>query len=371
MRVGLLVYALDRPLSGISRYAIELARALVGLEDAPEVILLTAGGAGPLRDLDVPMDRLPGCARLPALLTVGNGLIAAASRRHRLDVLHDTTGVTPFALGGSDARTVVTIHDVIPVRYPGVSTRLDELVYRRWLPVMLPRVDHVVTVSECSRTDIANSYAVPVSRISAIPLAANARFRRSSVEEVTRVRQLLDLPERYLLLLGSVEARKNARRVFEALQALSDLGCTIPLVVTGELKWQFREVLESLEASGLRDSVHFTGYVEDSALPALYSGALALLFPSLYEGFGLPVLEAMACGAPVVCSMTTSLPEVAGDAALLVDPLDVGSIAGAIECLVRDDALRARLSAAGLRRAASFSWEKTARRTNLVYQSLR
>src|SRR5512147_1619939 len=134
MRVGILVYALDRPLSGISRYAVELIRAMSRLDNAPEIVLFAAGGVGPLENLALPTVALRGCARLPALLTLGHALLAAAGRRYRLDVLHDTTGVTPFALGGGGSARVVTVHDVIPLSFAGVSTTLDRLIYQRWLP---------------------------------------------------------------------------------------------------------------------------------------------------------------------------------------------------------------------------------------------
>lgn len=370
MRVGLLVYALDRPLSGISRYAVELVRAMSSLDNAPEIVLFAAGGVGPLEGLGLPTVSLRGCARLPALLTVGNALLAAAGRSCRLDVVHDTTGVTPFAMGGGGSTRVVTVHDVIPLSFAGVSTTLDRLIYQRWLPRILPRVEHVITDSECSRADIARFFDVPYSRITPIPLAANPNFAPSTEDQIARVRSSYSLPERYLLYLGSVEERKNVSRVFEALARLAESGFNLPLVVTGEMKWQYEGVLQALDRHGMRESVQFTGYVSDEDLPALYSGAMALVFPSLYEGFGLPVLEAMASGTPVITSTVSSLPEVAGDAALKVDPLDVDALAQAMRRISEDEALRRSLRAAGLSRAAEFSWQRTAQRTVDLYRSL-
>lgn len=370
MRIGLLVYALDRPLSGISRYAVELIRALVQLPDAPEIVLLAAGGAGPLADTDAPVVHLRGCSRLPALLTAGQAMIADAARRNRLDVVHDTTGVTPFLFGAGGAHTVTTVHDVIPLSFSGVSTRLDRLVYRRWLPYALPRVSRVVTVSACSRGDIARFLNVRPGKITAIPLAANSAFSPASPAEVVRVREAYTLPETYVLYLGSVEARKNVQRVFEAIAQLTAQGTDVRLIVTGEMKWQYAGLFDALDRSRIRDRVQFTGYVPEADLPALYTGARAFVFPSLYEGFGLPVLEAMACGTPVITSNAASLPEVAGDSALMVNPLDTQAIAQAIHRIVTNDDLHQALSLAGIERARLFTWEQTARRTLDVYRAL-
>ncbi len=369
MRVGILVYAVDKPLSGISRYAFELVRALTELPNAPEIVLLSAGPVGPLGAYGLPVVGLAGCSRLPGLMSIGNALTSAAARRQRLDVVHDTTGVTPFAVRMDKARRVVTVHDVIPLSFPGVSTRLDQLLYRHWLPRLLPGVDRVITVSACSKTDIARYLRVPSAKIEAIPLAANPAYKPASEAAVTELRRKLDLPGRYLLYLGSVEARKNLGRVLEALALLHERGEQLTLVVTGQMKWKYAEITETLDRLNLGDKVLFTGYVAEADLPALYTGARGLVFPSLYEGFGLPVLEAMACGAPVVTSTAASLPEVAGDAALLVDPRSVDAIAEAMLRLWKDDALCTALSKQGMLRAAQFSWRSTAQRTVAVYES--
>ncbi|MFN8377213.1 MAG: glycosyltransferase family 1 protein [Anaerolineae bacterium] len=370
MRIGLLVYALDRPLGGISRYAVELVRAMARLPDAPDITILTAGGPGPLANIGVEVVPLWGCSRLPALLTMGQAVIARTARQHRFDVIHDTTGIAPFLFGGGGARTVTTVHDVIPLSYSGVSTTLDSLIYRRWLPYSLPRVSQVVTVSECSRRDIARYLKVPRDRITAIPLAANPAFTPAPQADIDRVRRAYSLPDPYVLYLGSVEARKNIQRVFEAIAIMSAQDITVNLVVTGEMKWQYAGILDALDQHHIRDRVRFTGYIPEADLPALYTGARAFVFPSLYEGFGLPVLEAMACGTPVITSNTASLPEVAGDAALLVNPLDAQSLASGLERVIADDLLHDSLSAAGLERARQFSWDQTARQTQLIYQNV-
>lgn len=366
MRVGLVCYGLDRPLTGIGRYSVELARALAALPDAPDLTLLAAGGVGPLTDCGLPVVNLPGCRLLPALLTLGQVELRGLAARHRLDIVHDLSGCAPFGLGAGRARTISTVYDVIPLSFPGVSTRLDALIYRRWLPWMLPRLDAVITVSESSRRDIARFMHVDPARIAVIPGAVSPRWQPPDADALAAARAAYGLPERYLLYVGNVEARKNLQRVIAAYATLPV--DTPPLVIVGPHKWRYSAIVAA--AAELGDRLIFTGYVDDAHLPAVYGGALLFLFPSLYEGFGLPVLEAMACGTPVITSTASSLPEVAGDAALLVDPTDTDAIAAAMVRLLVDADLQNEIRKKGLVRAADFTWSQAARRTLNAYQSL-
>jgi glycosyltransferase involved in cell wall biosynthesis len=178
------------------------------------------------------------------------------------------------------------------------------------------------------------------------------------------------LPERFILSLGTFEPRKNLTVLLEAYQHLLDQGSELRLVIAGKKGWLYRGFFERLHDLGLEDQLVFPGFVPEADLPALYSAAEMFVFPSLYEGFGLPVLEAMACGTAVVSSNAASLPEVAGDAALMVDPHSVGDLVQAISTLSENENLRQELEAKGQRQAKKFSWEKTARETLDVYQSV-
>ncbi|MBN1137171.1 MAG: glycosyltransferase family 4 protein [Anaerolineae bacterium] len=371
VRVGLIVYGLDRPLSGISRYTVELARAMAALEAPPELVLLAAGEIGPLAGLaGAGRVRLPGCRLLPGLLTLGNLILPRLAAELGLDVLHDPTGVTPFLLGAGRARAVVTVHDVFAWSYPGTSTLLDTLIYRHWLPRVLPWVDAVITDSQASRADIIRYLRVEASRIHVVPLAASGSYRPASRAEIEAVRARHNLPERYVLFGGGFQKRKNLTTALHAYAQLHQMGERRPLVVVGGANWKQSRMPETLDRLGIDHYVVFAGYVHDADLPAVYSGADLFLFPSLYEGFGLPPLEAMACGTPVVCSNAASLPEVVGDAALLVDPRDVEGLTQAMLRVLTDAGLRQALRESGLRRAGQFSWERTARETVDVYQEV-
>jgi glycosyltransferase involved in cell wall biosynthesis len=230
----------------------------------------------------------------------------------------------------------------------------------------------VIALSEYARNDIVNTYQVSPHKISVIPLAAGDHFRPiSSEEELQRVRQTYGIEGEYMLSVGAIQPRKNLGRLVAAyshLRGAKPEGKLPKLVLAGKCAWLYDETLRAIKELELSNSIILTGYVPESDLPALYSGALCFIYPSYFEGFGLPPLEAMQCGVPVIVGDRTSLPEVVGDAAVLVDPFDVNALAAAIEKVVSDSDLRAKLSVQGLARAKLFEWRETARQTLAVYQ---
>lgn len=360
-RVGFLAYALDRAAGGIGRYTRELLDRLAHSDI--NVITLHAGYAAK-RDGQV---NLAGAGLLPGLLTVGQAEIAWAARQHKLALVHDPTGCIPLVLTG--VRRVVTIHDAIPYVDPQTSTALDWLIYRFWLPLAARRMDSIITDSQQSKSDIMQFLSVKPENITVIPAAASSAYRPMRRAEIqpALARHALDFP--YILYVGSIEPRKNLVRLLQAYALLKEWSSRWHLVIVGARNfWKSSPVLETVERLGFKAWVHFTGFVEEADLPALYNGADLFAFPSLYEGFGLPVLEAMACGTPVVTSNSSSLPEVAGEAALLVDPLDVEAITAAMRQVLSDPALAQELSQRGLQRAMEFTWERTARETIAVYE---
>jgi glycosyltransferase involved in cell wall biosynthesis len=230
----------------------------------------------------------------------------------------------------------------------------------------------VIALSEYARDDIINTYGVAPEKVSVIPLAAPAHFRPVLDEEqLQRVRQTYGIEGDYILSVGAIQPRKNLSRLVAAYSRLRRArpeGNLPKLVLVGKCAWLYDETLRSIKELEVSDSVILTGYVPESDLPALYSGALALVYPSYFEGFGLPPLEAMQCGTAVIVGDKTSLPEVVGDAGVMVDPFDEDDIAAAIEKVINDSNLREQLRVKGLERAKLFNWRKTARQTLAVYQ---
>ncbi len=362
MRIGLVAYGLERPLQGIGRYTVELGAALAGA--GVDVVPLWTGrrvrGNGGLA--------LPGSRLLPGLLTVGQAEIAWLAHRHGLDLVHDPTGSIP--LGLTRTGRVATIHDTIPYILPETCTRLDRLIYRCWLPLITPSLDAIVTISKTSRADICRYLPVRPEDVAVVPDAAGRRFRVLDEGSVRPALAKYHVERPYVLAMGSASPRKNVGGLLEAFALLRRWTGRRQLVVVGGRAAGWSSLLKTAERLGLGDSVHFAGCVDDQDLPALYSGADLFVFPSLYEGFGLPVLEAMACGTPVVTSNSSSLPEVAGDAALLVDATDPEQIALAMLRALSEAGLSAELRERGLARSALFTWERTARATVEVYERL-
>ena len=266
--------------------------------------------------------------------------------------------------------TVLTVHDLIFERYPQHHTRLNRLFLKVGMPLFVRAADAIIAVSEHTKRDLIELYGTPAQKIHVIYEGIDERFAPIGPPRVTAVRQKLGITRPYLLMVGTLEPRKNHAAALQALAQLKANGYPHCLVIVGGKGWLFDPIQALVGEWGLADDLLFAGRIDDDDLPALYSGADCVLMPSLYEGFGFPVIEAMACGTPVVCSNRSSLPEVAGDAALLVDPEDIAGLAAATGRILGDAALAGQLRQAGMAQAARFDWTRCAAQTVGVYREL-
>ena len=289
------------------------------------------------------------------------------ARELRASLVHCTYVAPPSC----PVPTVVTVHDVSFLRFPEAFTLRDRALLGTAVPYSARRARAVITPSEHARRDVVELLGIPEQRVHVTPEASGPEFRPVAAAERAAALHRCDVDGPFVLALGNLQPRKNLRRLLDAWRRLreADLLEGHRLVLAGGAHGKREPVARIVAEAGLGDSVLFPGYVPQADLPALYSGATAFVYPSIYEGFGLPVLEAMACGAPVACSNAASLPEVAGDAALLFDPLDADLIAASLGALLADKGLRAALVARGCSRAAGFSWAACARRTLAAYES--
>jgi glycosyltransferase involved in cell wall biosynthesis len=369
MRICIDVSAAVHRRAGLGRYAQELTRALVAQGEHDYVAFYHQRGQA---HLDPPIDTLPKLTtrlsvkpwRLWAMLSHLSG-VPQDSRFKGVDLFHATEHLLPRL---SRIRTVFTLHDLIFRFDPASHLPLNRIYLNLMMPRFLRAADAVIAVSECSKRDAVRLYGIPGEKIHVIAEGVDARFKPSPPERVEHVRNTYHLPERFVLCLGTIEPRKNLPILFEMLASRREQGLEIwPLVIAGKPGWLYEPIFRHVTELGLQNLVHFTGFFPDADLPALCSAAALLAMPSRYEGFGLPVLEAMACGVPVVCSDTSSLPEVAGDAALLVPPDDVRGWGEAIAHVICDEVLHAQMRERGLAHAARFTWEQTARKTSDLY----
>jgi glycosyltransferase involved in cell wall biosynthesis len=283
----------------------------------------------------------------------------------RLDLLHGLAFAAPLA---ARCPTIITIHDLSFLRFPEAFRPVNRAYLTLATRASVRRAACVIAVSESTRQDVISFLAVPPEKVVVVHNGVTDEFCEAPAGQAREHARRAGLPESYILFLGTLEPRKNLVRLLEAYARLRQMrdprqGDAPPLMIAGGKGWYYQAVMERVEALGLANHVIFPGFIPSEELPWLYRAASLFVYPSLFEGFGLPVLEAMACGAPVITSTVSSLPEVAGDAALLVDPEDAEGLALAMQRVLDEPGLAEGLREAGRARAAGFSWDRTAAAT--------
>lgn len=362
MRIAIDCRTIAAPKTGDRTYCLNLTRALAAVDPDDDYALCTASHA-PLADGLAPNFRQqvipasPECAWTPVQFPL-------ALRRMGIDVAHVQYFIPPAA----PCPVVTTIHDVSFRGHPAWFPLKHRVLLNLLVPAAARGAARVIVGSEHARGELVRYYDLPKEKIVVTPYAADPIYRPMPREEArAAVARRFGVRDAYVLAVGVLQPRKNLPRLVRAFARVVD---RVPhrLLLVGKPGWAAEELHAAIERARLGGRVQFTGYVPDADLPALYAAADLFAYPSLYEGFGLPPLEAMACGTPVLTANTTSIPEVVADAATCVDPADEAAIAAALEELLRSPALREELRERGFARAARFSWLETARRTLAVYR---
>jgi glycosyltransferase involved in cell wall biosynthesis len=370
IRVAIDAHSVGTKLGGNESYAVNLIEALAQIDSTNNyTIYVTTNEARDRFSNRWPNFKVRSTLPHTPLIRIPLTL-SAELRKHPVDVLHVQFTAPPFC----PCPFVVSIHDLSFEHLPQTFKRRSRTQLRLTVRHSARRAARILSLSEHTRGDIMETYGIHPDRIEAIPPAAPDHFCRvTDTRELQRIRHTYGIDGNYILSVGSIQPRKNLARLVKAYAQLRG-HCSadkLPkLVLVGKCAWLYDETLRALDQAGVKDSVVLTGYVPESDLPALYSSALCFVYPSYFEGFGLPPLEAMKCGAPVIVGNRTSLPEVVGDAGLTVDPFDVDAIAAAMRRLMSEPALRAELSKKGQERASSFTWRETARQTLQIYQDV-
>ncbi|MFZ1508719.1 MAG: glycosyltransferase family 1 protein [Anaerolineae bacterium] len=360
---------------GIGRCTFHLAQALAETAPAWRFVMLTQPGAINTR-FDV-----TGLARRPNVtLHAVSQAIFSPQEQITLprdlppgDLVHFPYYIFPYL---SRRRAIVTIYDIISHLYPAyLPSALHRVVFEITTRLALARAAHILTLSTSAAADLQRVYGVDPGRITVTPAAADGRFRPASADAIHALRRRLGLPPRYVLFLGANKPHKNLLRLVEAWAKLKAQEATpsaaagVSLVLAGREDPRYVGIRAAIAQAGLQNDILVLGAVSEADLPVLYSGAEVFILPSLYEGYGLPVIEAMACGVAVACSNTSSLPEVVGgDAGVLFDPADSDEMAAVLRRLLTDGALRTTLQQTGLARARQFTWQRTAELTLAGYE---
>ena len=377
MRIGIDYTAAARQGGGIGRYTRELVAALLRQEAQNRYAIFAAVG-GLDRDWRLEVARLR--SLIPDLqfraLPITDDWLHRLWQRLRLpipaevitgplDIFYSPDFVLPPTL--HTTRTLLTVHDLSFLHFPDAFVPSLREYLARVVPRSVARADRVLADSESTRDDLIAHFGVPPEKVQVLYSGVDARFHpEKEPGEQERLRDKYGIEPPYILSVGTLQPRKNYVRLIEAFASLPLTN--LQLVIGGGRGWLYEDIFAEAEKHG--DRVHVLGFVDDTDLPALYRGAALFAFPSLYEGFGIPPLEAMACGVPAVCSNASSLPEVAGDAALMVDPLDTDGLAEAMSRALEDADLRRKMTDRGLAQAARFTWEAAARQLLDVFEAL-
>ena len=369
--------------AGIGQYSYNLAYALSRVDKVNEYIfyvLMTASSRASIKDgsiapppgnfhvehLTIPFPyhlfryiKVPGMGATFKEYMLGN--IDA-------DIFHNNTFCVP-RFRDKKKKVVVTVYDLSVLTNPECHKKMNIKHCLGGIRDAIKYADAIIAISEHTKSDLINYLNAPEDLITVTHLAAGPEYHEvRDPAALAFVRARYSLPENYVLFVGSLEPRKNIKTLLKAYSVVpARLRKDFPLVIAGAKGWLNSDIPSLVEGLGMKESVRFTGYIDGHDISAVYSGASVFAYPSLYEGFGLPILEAMSCGAPVITSNTSSMPEVAGDAARLVDPLDTEELADALETVLDNENLRVEMKKKGLVRAASFSWDRCARETLEVY----
>jgi len=362
MRVGIDALALDSHAGGDTTYIRNVIRGLAAVDPNSDYTLFST--SAPSERILVGIEHMRRVAVwCPSLALYTPVSLPIAFLRKGIDVAHVQYVASPLC----PAQVVVSVHDIAYEHYPHFFTPTTVTKFRMLVPLTVRRAAAILTLSEYSKRDIVRRYCVPSEKVTVAPCAADPMYRPMRDEErdtgrLAEIRAKYGTGERFILSVGNLQPRKNLRTLIEAYVKLRQADATRhKLVLVGREAWLHDDIFAAARASGYADELVFTGYVPDADLVALYNAADVFVYPSLFEGFGLPPLEAMACGTPTVTGNTSALPETVGEAALMVDPRDAEALAGALARVLGDAELRAELAGRGIARAAAFSWERTAR----------
>jgi glycosyltransferase involved in cell wall biosynthesis len=371
MRIGFDATALPAEPVGAGRYIIRLVRALAAHSAEHELVVFVQDNRRVL--IDTPLLENVRWIETPEIsparrLVWEQTTLPRLARRSGIDLLHSPHYTRPLSLS---CASVVTFHDMTFLLYPQLHTRTKRLFFPWMMRMSARRADAIIADSDSTRRDAMKILQIPAEKIVTVPLGIGEEFHPvTDVDLLEDCRRRYNLPQTFLLYVGLVEPRKNLPLLLEAYARLSQQEDAPPLIVVGRFGWMVEDVFRQIEALHLQERVHFSGYIPDQDLPLVYNLAQSLLYPSRYEGFGFPPLEAMACGTPVITTAVSAMQDQVGDAGLLIPPQDELALFEAMRRLSNDRVLREDLSVRGRRQAEKFTWNQTARKTLNIYQQV-
>ncbi|MDI6821815.1 MAG: glycosyltransferase family 1 protein [Actinomycetota bacterium] len=373
MRIGIDVSPAVHQQAGVGRYTQELVKHLLKIDNENEYVLFYYySGKDPRPFAEFPNVRLrpkciPGRAIRLGFFALHKLHLNANFLIGDVDIFHSPDCVLPPL----SFKSILTIHDLTFLLYPQYYTWLNRTHLNTMTPLSAKKALKITADSKNTKRDAINLLKVPSSKVETVYPGIDERFKPAKDKKLRAFKLKYQLPDKYILFVGTLEPRKNVITLIDAFYKLKESeSFKYKLVITGRKGWLYKNIFREIHKLNMSNKVKFTDFIPDEELPTLYSGGDLFVYPSLYEGFGLPPLEAMACGTPVITSDTSSLPEVIGDAGILINPEDTQELANRMRKVLTDSELRKELSRKGLERAKQFSWEKTARQTLDLYREV-
>jgi glycosyltransferase involved in cell wall biosynthesis len=365
MEIGIITDALDEKKgAGIRTYVLNMVRNL----DSKDITLIHYKKNkdkvySRFKELIIPMRNIPFYREIRKMFVMPCML-------NKFDIVHETVQIGPFFFK-SRFKKIVTVHDLSVIKFPKSHKGLHYVHHKLGLQRTLKNVDRIIAVSNSTKKDLIRLFKVPARKIKVIYEAADKQYRViNDKKELERFKTRYHIDYPFVLYIGTLEPRKNIPRLIKAFRLVKKKGYPHKLLVVGKKGWKYKAIFKMIKTLGLEKDVVFTGFIEEKELPLFYNVADVFVFPSLYEGFGLPVLEAMQCGCPVIIANNSSLPEITGDAALKVNARDVRDIAMKIERLIKDKNLKIKFAQKGVKHARRFSWKRCAKETRELYKEV-
>lgn len=368
MKIGIVSERLNRPLTGVGTYTQNLLKELCIIQSNNEMYMIDYKTHSMFRDINT-IIIAPWLRYLPMRSYLWHFYLQFKLKNNRLDldIIHSPENSTLISKL-KNQKKIITVHDIRQHVFPAYNweTMLSYIL----LPRSLNTADKIIAVSNSTRQDLINYFKIPEEKITVIHEAADSGFKPLNEVELIEVKRKYNLTFPFILYIGNLAKHKNIPTLIKSFYKMKRSNIGHKLVITGRKTRNSKEIFETINELNLQKEVVFTGYVPSEELPALYNAADLFVYPSLYEGFGLPPLEAMSCGCPVITSNTSSLPEVVGNAGILVNPYDVDGLARAMYEVLSNDELKTYMIKTGLERATTFSWEKCARETLTIYNEV-
>lgn len=367
MNIGIVTSAIDQTAAGIGRYTFNLTKNLLSISKNNYTFIHFKKNKNELYqqadELIIPNLPMPNTLRSSVYLSLIDAL-----KKVNLDIVHDPTNVG--LIFPAHFKKIVTFHDHSAYLFPETHRYWQVIANRYISPHCYNNQDKIITVSKNTKEDVIRFLKIPEEKIIPIYEAAGKNFKLLNEDQIIKIKREYRHALPFILYVGTLEPRKNIPSLIKAFYKLRKRGLPYRLVITGKRGWKYKDIFDTIDELNLQKDVIFTGFVSDENLPALYNAADLFVYPSIYEGFGLPPLEAMACGTPVITSNTSSLPEIVGDAGIMVDPHNIDRMADAMYEVLTNKGLKADMIKKGLERSKIFSWEKCARETLKVYEDV-